>query len=335
MSCRRIALPDLLAATGYKERDLWELRRRGVFPFQLQHEHVLGMRGSTSSYPLEAVAFLQRHAEIRRQYRLDDEVIPRLWADPAGGALDIRGWVLKRLDYCLDRIKRARDVKLAIAPGAEAEALKTLGIAANVRNQSSRRLALDWIMAWALGNPRPGLDQTTPEATEPTLFDVVIKLLTGFSGMRVSSRSLKLADRDFGYWLARLRRIVEHSFNREIEQARADWRAIFELVEIAESVDWNMAPALIPKGVAKLPPSWAERQTRRQRRKPPPDFIRLIIRWLCDPNGIALSFGVLLIARRLFSRSPFPELPDTWLGIVRQWLNGLPRLLPDQSEQAS
>jgi hypothetical protein len=45
-----------------------------------------------------------------------------------------------------------------------------------------------------------------------------------------------------------------------------------------------------------------------------------------------LSFCVLLIMRRLFSRSPLPELPDLWLGIVRQWLNGLPRLLPDQRE---
>src|SRR5215469_18455259 len=89
----RITLEELIEATGVTERDLTELRRRSLFPFETEHKHIRGHRGSASFFPREAVAFLNQLAELRQRRRDVDDWIWQLWLHPADYEIDMRKWV--------------------------------------------------------------------------------------------------------------------------------------------------------------------------------------------------------------------------------------------------
>jgi hypothetical protein len=329
---RRIILSDLLVATGYEQRDLWDLRHRGLFPFTPEHAHIAGRPGSASDYPAEALDYLRRLAEVQRQFpRKADEWFWRMWLDPGDWAIDMRAWVLTRLDGMTDKTMRAKAAGAALEPGAE----RGLPGAGRVRNPKSRGVAWDWVVAWVLGNERPSLYSATPEGvSEPSFFDLLLRLAGAeFVGAPVF-RSEQISERGGPYWLARFRRIIALAPDRDIEQARRDWRAISCLIEAVERVDWNRVPAFTGIGAKPEPPSWAARKARRVRRKPPPDFIKLSIEdWRRSFNYRTLLFSMLLIARRRFARSPIPQLPDALLAVARQWLEGLPQIEPELSER--
>jgi len=204
--------------------------------------------------------------------------------------------------------------------------------ASRVRNRKSRRAAVDWMAAWGLGNERPDLYSRAPAGLpETSSFDLLLKLAgPPFEGMQIprfSGRREKASERGGPYWLARFRRIVTLAPDRDIEQARRDWRAIYHLINAVERVDWNKAPALDAFGAKPEPPSWAARKARRIRRKPPPDFIKEAVEaWRGDFDYRALLFSILLIGRRLFSRWSMPQMPDFVLAIAKQWLDGLPQV---------
>src|SRR6185503_15169917 len=125
----------------------------------------------------------------------------------------------------------------------------------------------------------------------------------------------------------RFRRIVALTPDRHIEQARRDCRAISCLIESAERVDWNKAPALDGIGAKREPQSWAARKALRVRRKPAPDVIRgPIEEWQRSFDYRALLFSPMLILRRLCSRASRPELADFMLAVATQWLEGLPQI---------
>lgn len=322
---KRIELQELICATGCSERDLIEWRSRGLFPFEAEQEHIPGRRGSASFLKLEAVTFLKRFAELRGQRRNADEWIWQLWLDRADYEIDVRRWVLERLAWRQKTIEAVRAAGKPTTSSAEAATLRKFGLASHVRNPRARRLILDWGIAWFFDEERPDLYAATPEGTaEPSYFELMLKSL-GFPTNAPIFKG-KISDRGAPYWIARLQGIVSLAQEREITQARQDWRTIQELVKLAETRDWNKVPPLVLPDAKSGYPSWATRQARRTRPRPAPDLIQWALIFWKNFDGRALAFCVLLIARRLFSRSPFPELPDQWAGIARQWLEGLPEI---------
>lgn len=326
---RHIDLPDLLAATGYEKRDLWDLRRRGLFPFKPERTRVAGRRGSASRYPIEALDYLRDLAEVQRQFpRNADEWVWRMWLDPADWTIDLRAWVLASLDRMLDKTMRAKAAGATLKPGVQ----RRLPGAGLVRNEKSCRAASDWMVAWALGNERPDLYSAAPEGMpELSFFDLLLR----FAGPpfevlqvpRFKGRRERISERGGPYLLARFRRIIALAPDRDIQQARRDWRAISRLIEAAEQVDWNKVPAFTAPGAKPQPPSWAARKARRIRRKPPPNFIKLSIEnWKRSFDVRALMFSFLLIDRHLLSRASMRQVPDVMVGIAQQWLAALPQL---------
>lgn len=325
---RRITLPDLLAATGRDERDLWDLRRRGLFPFKPEHTHVAGRRGSTSDYAFDALDYLQCLAEVQRQFpRKADAWLWCMWLDPADWPVDMRAWVLARLDRLLDKTMRAKAAGSGLKPGTE----RRLG-GGRVRNAKSRRAASDWLLAWALGNERPELYSAAPEGIgAASYFDLLLRLVgppfEGLPVLRFGAQRERVSERGGPYWLARFRRLVARVPDRDIEQARRDCRAISSLIEAVQRVDWNRMPAPPTIGLKREPPSWAARKERRVRRKPAPDFIRGPVEdWRVSFDYRALIFGPLLILRLLCTRASKPQLPDFMLAMAQQWLEALPQI---------
>jgi hypothetical protein len=320
----RITLKDLIEATGTSERDLIELRRRGLFPFKIEHTHIPGRRGSASFFPREAVAFLNHLAELRQKRRDVDEWIWQLWLHPADYEIDMRKWVLQRLTWRLETIEAVKAAGRPINRAAEAAILRKFHIASHVRNPKARRLLMDWVIAWFFDEERPDIYGATPEGTkEPSYFDLALKSL-GFPRNAPIHKG-KISDRGAPYWLARFQRIVSLAQDREITQARKDWRIIEGLAKLAENADWNQVPPLAIPGKSE-PPSWTTRKARRSRPRPPPGLIQVGLLIWRSFDGRALAFCVFLIARRLFSRSPMPQIPDEWAGIARQWLEGVPKV---------
>jgi hypothetical protein len=337
LSPRRISLADLLSATGYKQRDLWDLRRRGLFPFKAEHTHIPGHPGSMSGYPIEALDYLRRLAEVQRQFpRKADEWYWRMWHDPADWQIDMRAWVLARLDRLLDKTMRAKAGRAILEPGA----VRRFPGAGRVRNPKSRGAAVDWMLAWTLGNERPALYSAAPEGVPAlSFFDLLLRFagppFEGLPVFRFSGLREQLSQRGGPYWLTRFRRITAKAPSRYIEQARRDWRSISNLIEAAERVDWKKVPAFTAIDAKPEPPSWASRKARRTRPKPPPDIIKLSIQeWRRSFDLRALLFGALLTARRLLARSSMGQLPDVMLVIALQWLEGLPQLHSASRPQA-
>jgi hypothetical protein len=179
-------------------------------------------------------------------------------------------------------------------------------------------------MNYTLGAERPSLFSVTPQAIpEATFFDLALK----FSGLPRDAPIFrgKVTDRGAPYWIVRFQRIIRLAQRREIERVRQYWRALKRIAETAETLDWNKAPPIGLFGAKPEPPSWTARKARRSRPLPPPPIIDLFLSLWQDRYGRTLFFCVLLIASRLFSRSPMPAMIDQWLDNIEQWLSGLPR----------
>lgn len=172
---RRIALADLLVASGFKQRDLWDLRPLGLFPFTPDHAHIRGRRGSASDYAFEALDYLRRLQEPQQQFpRKSDEWFWRMWLDPGDWPIDMRSWILAYLDRLIAKTSRAKAAGAVLQPEAE----RQLPGAGRVRNPKCRQAAWDWMVAWALGNERPDLYSAAPEeVSELSFFDLLLKIM--------------------------------------------------------------------------------------------------------------------------------------------------------------
>jgi hypothetical protein len=332
---RRITLADILAATGYEQRDLWELRPRGLFPFLPEQTRIAGRRGSASSYTIEARDYLQQLAEVQRKSpRNADDWLWSMWLAPADWPVDMRAWVLAHLDRMLDKTKRAK----ASGKAHKAGPVRPSTGAGRVRSQQSRQAAWGWIRAWAFAAERPDLYSATPQGVKgPSFLDLLLRVIGApFEGLQVpraKGRRERISERGGLYLLAHYRRIVALAPDRYIEGARRDWRVISHLIETAERVDWNKVPDLTAVNAKPPPPSWAARKARRVRPKSAPDFIRNLTKeWRRRSSSLALLFATLLTARLLL-RASMPQLLDAMLGMAQQWLEGLPQIEPEPGEK--
>jgi hypothetical protein len=144
--------------------------------------------------------------------------------------------------------------------------------------------------------------------------------------------------RGFPYWRAHIERIVKLARERHIDEVRRDWRQIADIMRAAKGVDWNAARPLTDLEAKAEPPSWAERKARRTRPRPPPDILNSNLWWDRDAGqsrrwrdqraiAVTISFGILLLARRLSARPSMSGFVDWGLATARQWIDGLPRIL--------
>jgi hypothetical protein len=324
----RIPLTVLLARTGTAERYLKELKRRSWFPFEARHVPLNG-KGSASDYPSTAEPYLRLlNASRRKNPREPYKWLWDGWTDPADYPLDIRQTVvLPILGDIEGMLLSARNATRAIPLGAEASILRKSRlprVTGRIKGAQSRHAILKWMLNYLLNAERPSLFNATPQAIpEATFFDLGLK----FFGLPRDAPIFqgKVTNRAAPYWIARFQRIIRLAQHREIERIRHYWRAIKRIAETAETVDWNKAPPIGLFGAKPEPPSWAARKARRSRPLPPPPLIDLFLFVWQDRYGRTLFFCVLLIASRLFSRSPMPTMIDQWLDIIEQWLSGLPR----------
>jgi hypothetical protein len=335
-SKRRIGLHDLLAKTGRTADELSYLHRRGLFPFAA--ERIYYQHGSSTSYDARAVAFLNDLAEIERPGRRPDEW--KRWHLWTKGHLeiDVRG-------SALEWLQNAREVLLAENPPmAEVSVPLHKAIGGRVRNRRRLREIDDFFAAWAVDAHRPDIGaravdvnrrdigSALPDGLVGSYYTLVLEAL-GVPG-KLSFEAVKaIAGRGLPYWLDYLYRSLDAATPEEMEQARHDWKLIGDLAAMIERVDWNTAPPLPPIGAEPERKSWADRKARRKRRRSPPDDIRKLLRAYRDCRMLFLA--ILIVSRRVFTLLSAPRVPDEMLGIARQWLNGLPQLLPDQRERPS
>jgi hypothetical protein len=100
-------LDELVAATGVSDRNLLNWCAAGFVPRPMRH--FLGPRGTAAFYRAESVAMIRRLYELQRQGRDADVWLWGLWLDSADYPIDIRPWILGRLDHALKVIKAIGD----------------------------------------------------------------------------------------------------------------------------------------------------------------------------------------------------------------------------------
>lgn len=311
-----ISLPDLKAATGASDRNIAEWRRRGLLP--PCEWHAVPGRGSVSLFPPAAIPMTRRIMELGRESHDADKWRWSLWAE--GFPIDVRDWLLGRIADLIADIEKFSAAQPTLAASPD-DFLRRQGVANRVRRPDRRREFADWLIAWGTG--------ASDHAAFAALFDTLGAAVgIDLRGMKVPRG--KIVSEPPLYWLRRFERIIRLAGEKEFEQARRDWRALAILVEGARCVDWSMAPALPVPGAPPEPQSWAARKALRQRKKPPPGIVDISLRTYETINFRPVLFAIGLIARRLFTRSPMPQMPDQVLAIAGQWLAMQPRLpVPD------
>jgi hypothetical protein len=320
----RIGLHDLLAETGRTADELSYLHRRGLFPFDA--ERVYYQHGSSTSYDARAVPFLRDLEQLERQGRKPGEWKRwHLWIRGHAG-IDVRGEVLGQLSNMRDALL------VENRPQASAENQPRAAVAAALRKTPGghlrgRRLreVEEFVAAWAVNEDRPDIGSILPDGLDGSYFTLVLEALgvpdeLSFEAVR------EIAKRGLPSWLDYLHRALSAATPEEMEQAQRDWLLIADLVAMLETVDWTAAPPLPP--IKPERKSWADRKARRKRPRSAPDDIRRLLRAYQSIRGLGLP--MMIVVRRVCTLLSAPRLPDEMMGIARQWLNGLPHLLPDQ-----
>jgi hypothetical protein len=337
-----IALPDLLATVpGANERNLREWRRRGLVPFEPAHLHIAGKAGSVSFYPPETVPLLRRLIELRRESDDANRWCWGLWID--GYPVDIKTWAIELIveheqkmlavNRALDRREATESAEPLIAPAA------TTG--GRVRSRAGLKAITEHVLAWGRDSDRPDLltmmPEPLPEATYLDLLATGMGLPGHFESALAEALGLGMP-----YWIAQLHRVLVTTEEQEIERARRDWQAIATLQRLAATIDWNRAPALALPRTKPEPSSWAIRKAKRIRPRPMPDLVRWLIPFEDDRFSTAqraqrqaIIFASWLYCRRRMASTSVDRGADQALGMVGQWMDNLPRLLPDARQHSS
>jgi hypothetical protein len=222
---------------------------------------------------------------IRRLYELQaqqprdaDAWLWSLWLDPADYPVDIRRWILRRLDDALTTIK---------AVGDDADEIdRQIGLALKHRrltNKLSRRginpSQIHDLVAWAY---RVAADFEQHERLDnpgSPIFDT-LRRVSGIPEKGFPPPTGKSSVESIPVdWL---HKVVLEASAEELEQLRRDCRAITRLAELAASIDWRTAhPAMKPAiravvGGLPEPPSVRARKNARKR-TPVPSVARFII----------------------------------------------------------
>jgi hypothetical protein len=249
------------------------------------------MRG-VGFYPAESVPMIRRLYQLQEQGRDADVWLWGLWLDPADYPVDIRPWILRRLDHGLRAIKAIGDDPDKVERYVRG-ALQQPRLTRNLRRCGIDPSRLRDLMLWAY---RVGADIEQHERLDSP-DSRILDTLRGIGGL--PEKGFPAPDRRLAVDLmsvAWLNEVVEHASLDELEQVRRDCRAIDHLAEVAASVDWRAVMPVI-RSVARsiagdrLPEPPSIRARKEGRKRPP---VPVIVRSLLS-SWDELDFRAFLI----------------------------------------
>jgi hypothetical protein len=266
-----ITRDELVDATGVSDRNLLNWCAEGFVPRP--------GRGSPAFYRAESVAMIHRLYELQRQGRDADAWLWGLWLDPADYPVDMRPWILRRLEHAqeaIDTIDEEPDqieqhVGAALKRGRLIRKLHRGGV-----NASHLRDLMLWAYRVAADIEQHGrLDN--PDSS-------ILATLRNVAGL--PEKGFPAPDRKLGVELMAVRWLhetVEQTNPGALEQVRRDCRTIDRLAKAAASIDWRAAEPSIQSAVRSLngdklqvPPSVRARKEARKR-APVPSIVRILL----------------------------------------------------------
>jgi hypothetical protein len=244
-------------------------------------------------YRAESVPMIRRLYQLQEQGRDTDVWLWGLWLDPADYPVDIRPWILRRLDHGLMAIKAIGDDPDKVERYVRG-ALQQPRLTRNLRRRGIDPSRLRDLMLWAY---RVGADIEQHERLDSP-DSRILDTLRRIGGL--PEKGFPAPDRRLAVDLmsvAWLNEVVEQASLDELEQVRRDCRAIGRLAEVAAGIDWRAAEPAIRSAIRSVtgdhrlePPSI---QARKEARKRPP--VPVTVRFLLSRWG-EFDFRAVLIA---------------------------------------
>jgi hypothetical protein len=187
--------------------------------------------GSQSYYPAVAVPMIQRFYELRRETRKIDECVWRLWLEDF--PIDICKWADARLALRqkeLALVKNGGDPRNLVGK-APARSDARQPIYGRLRPKEEISL-LTWAMNVIAGT-----------APAKSLYDPASPAFDALKNAAGLSEEWQPPDPELsveGLSLSHLLDVLRGASTAEMEQARRDWKAIAQLVEASEAIDWHV-----------------------------------------------------------------------------------------------
>ncbi len=315
---------ELVAATGVGDRNLLNWCAKGFVPRPMRR-FLGGGRGTAAFYRAESVAIIRRLHELQQQGRDADAWLWGLWLDPADYPVDIRPWLLRRLDRDLGAIKAVGDDQEQIERHV-AEGLRRGRVIPKLRRRGIDRSHLRDLALWAYRVWADIEQHERLDSPDSPILDALRK------AAGLPDKGYPAPERKLGVELmsvAWLKEVVEKASPDELEQIRRDCRAIDHLAEVAAGVDWRAIMPAIRSVVRSItgdrqpePPSI---RARAEGRKRPP--VPVIVRSLLS-SWDELHFRAFLIPSLITGRQTpeYGKRITELLALSTQVLELFPRL---------
>jgi hypothetical protein len=303
---------ELFAGIPKSTRAEW--RAEGLFPEPIIERLGRG-RGTASYYPPGTGALLARLREPGRATQDRDALIWDLWLDPADYPVNMRRWVMNRIDGFLAALRAPEAPENLAAlkdPEKAAALISTLPrrhparvILGNLKDAT----ALATLTSWALDiadERDPAVSLYDPQSTVLAALLKAFGFPSNFSpapDKQINPEMMSLVY--LTELIAKSRADMEGMGEEKFSQVRADCRAISTLAEAAEAVDWNVVSRTLDKDDAFLaltstePPSYrarrAERHTQRKNQLKPQIIRTLLSLWNNFDFRAALIPGLIYV----------------------------------------
>jgi hypothetical protein len=291
---------ELVAATGVGDRNLLNWCARGFVPRPMRR-FLGGGRGTAAFYRAESVAIIRRLHELQQQGRDANAWLWGLWLDPANYPVDIRPWLLRRLDHDMGAIKAIGDDPDRIERHV-GDGLRHGRVARKLRQRGINPSRLHDLMLWAY---RVAADIEQQERLDNP-GSPILETLRKVGGL--PDRGFPAPDRKLGVELmsvAWLKEVVEKASPDELEQIRRDCRAIDHLAEVAAGIDWRAMMPAIRSVVRSItgdrqpePPSIRARKEARKR-PPVPAIVRSLLSMWTEFDSRAFLIASVISWRQL------------------------------------
>jgi hypothetical protein len=271
---------DLFAATPKSTLAQW--RSDGILPEPIRVRLGRG-KGSASYYPPGTDALHARLREPQPAIRDRDELFWDLWLDPADYPVNIRRWVLKRIDRFLAVLKDPRVPEVLASLKDPTRAAVTIGalprrhpmrvMLGNLKDPSALTVLCSWAFDIAADRD-PSVSLYDPQS-------VVLGALLKAAGLprefspapdrKINPEMVSLAY--FQELMAKPSGGGPGASEDELRQGRCDCRALAVLADTVEAVDWNAVSRALDHNAAFValtsaePPSYRARRTERHARR--------------------------------------------------------------------
>jgi hypothetical protein len=303
---------------GTPKSTLAEWRKAGLLPEPISIPLGRG-KGSASYYPPGTDALFARLREPGRAIQDRDVLIWDLWFDPANYPVNIRRWVLERIDKFLAALSDPRAAEFVSglkSPERTRVVVNTLPrrhparvILGNLRDDSAFATLCSWALDIA-DDRDPSVSLYDPQSAVLAALLKAFGLPCDFSpapDKQINPEMLSLAY--LGTLVKKAKEDTAAASDEEFAQVRSDYQAIAALAEAAEAVDWNAVRRALDQNAAFLaltsmePPSYrarrAERHAQRENQLQPKVIRTLLALWNNVVFRTAFVAALIYIRRSL------------------------------------